>query len=179
MKTKTLPKILLIFSLVTIIITACTTYQEPAPAATMPPQDTEIPVNPTREVATRELPDKFDKLTPIAPIGKEPIDMTPISPADLPIDFQDVAEQAMTALAEKLSIQKEQIALISVQSVVWSDSSLGCPQPDMNYLMVLTDGYRVVLAFNDEPYYYHANTRGYGVICESPNPPYSEGAVDR
>jgi len=94
-------------------------------------------------------------------------------------NFQDVANQVMIALAEKLSIQKDQIALISVQSVVWSDSSLGCPQPDMNYLMVLTDGYRVVLAVDDEPYYYHANTKGYGVICESPNPPYSEGAVDR
>jgi hypothetical protein len=145
----------------------------------MPAQDTEIPVNPTGEVVTRELPEKFDKLTPIAPIGKEPIDMTPISPADLPINLQDVANQAMIALAEKLSIQKDQIALISVQSVVWSDSSLGCPQPDMNYLMVLTDGYRVVLAVDNEPYYYHANQKGYGVISESPNPPYSEGAVDR
>jgi hypothetical protein len=161
------------------MMAACATYQEPAADATMPPQVTEIPVNPTREIASRELPDKFDKLTPIAPIGKEPIDMTPISPADLPVNFQDVAEQAMIALAEKLSIQKDQIALVSVQSVVWSDSSLGCPQPDMNYLMVLTDGYRVVLAVEDTPYYYHANQRGYGLICESPNPPYSEGAVDR
>ncbi len=179
MKTKTLLKILLLFSLVSIMLAACTTYLEPAPAATIPPQDTEIPANPTRELATREVPDKFDKLTPIVPIDKEPIDMTPILPADLPVNFQDVAEQAMTALAEKLSIQKNQIALISVQSVVWSDSSLGCPQPDMNYLMVLTDGYRVVLAVDNEPYYYHANQRGYGLLCESPNPPYSEGAVDR
>jgi hypothetical protein len=179
MKTKTLPKIVLMFSLVSIVFAACTTYQDPAPAATIPPQDTVVPAVPSLEIPTRELPDKFDKLTPIAPIGKEPIDMTPISPADLPVNFQDVAEQAMIALTEILSIQKDQIALISVQSVVWSDSSLGCPQPDMNYLMVLTDGYRVVLAVDDQPYYYHANTRGYGVICESPNPPYSEGAVDR
>jgi len=179
MKTKTLPKIVLLFSLVTNLITACTTYQEPAPATTIPPQDTVFPVVPSLEIPTRDLPDKFDQLTPVEPIGKEPIDMTPISPADLPVNFQDVADQAVTALAEKLSIQKDQIALISVQSVVWSDSSLGCPQPDMNYLMVLTDGYRVVLAVDDEPYYYHANTKGYGVICESPNPPYSEGAVDR
>ena len=179
MKTKIFPKILLITFLMTTIMAACATYQEPSPAATLPPQDIEIPVNPTREFATREVPDKFDQLTPIAPIGKEPIDMTPISPADLPVNFQDVANQAMTELAEKLSIQKDQISVISVQSVVWSDSSLGCPQPDMNYLMVLTDGYRVVLAVDDEPYYYHANKRGYGIFCESPNPPYSEGAVDR
>ncbi|MBE0686678.1 MAG: hypothetical protein IH585_11840 [Anaerolineaceae bacterium] len=179
MKTKILSKIVLMFSLVSIVFAACTPYQEPDPAATIPPKGTEIPANPTREVATREVPDKFDQLTPVVPIDKEPIDMTPISPADLPVNFQDVAEQAITALAENLSIQKDQIALISVQSVVWSDSSLGCPQPDMNYLMVLTDGYRVVLAVEDQPYYYHANQRGYGLLCESPNPPYSEGAVDR
>lgn len=179
MKTKIFPKIVLITFLVATVMTACATYQEPSPAATLPPQDTEIPANPTREVATREVPDKFDQLTPIAPIGKEPIDMTPISPADLPVILQDIAEQAMTKLAEKLSIQKDQISLISVQSVVWSDSSLGCPQPDMNYLMVLTDGYRVVLTVDDEPYYYHANKKGYGIFCENPNPPYSEGAVDR
>ncbi|MBW6475240.1 MAG: hypothetical protein K0B14_19085, partial [Anaerolineaceae bacterium] len=117
MKTKILPKIVLMFSLVSIVFAACTTYQDPAPAATIPPQDTEIPVNPTREVATRELPEKFEQLTPIVPVGKEPIDMTPISPADLPANFQDVADQAMTAMAEKLSVQKDQIALISVQSV--------------------------------------------------------------
>ena len=153
--------------------------EEPSLEATLPPQGGVVPADPTKEIPTRELPEKFEQLTPIVPVGKEPIDMTPISPADLPVNFQDVAEQAMTALAEKLSIQKDQIALISVQSVIWSDSSLGCPQPDMNYLMVLTDGYRVVLAVDNEPYYYHANQKGYGVICESPNPPYSEGAVDR
>lgn len=161
------------------MMAACATYQEPSPAATLPPQDIGIPASPTREVATREVPDKFDPLTPIAPVGKEPIDMTPISPADLPVILQDVADQAMTELAEKLSIQKDQISLISVQSVVWADSSLGCPQPDMNYLMVLTEGFRVVLVVDNEAYYYHANKNGYGIICENPNPPYSEGAVDR
>ena len=167
MKTKTLTQIVLLFSLVAIMIAACTPYQEPTPAL------------PTVELPTGELPDKFDKLTPIAPIEKDPIDMTPISLDDLPAELRQVAEEAMTALEEELSIQKSQIEVISIQSVVWSDSSLGCPQPDMNYLMVLTEGYRVVLAVDGEPYYYHANKNGYGIICESPNPPYSEGAVDR
>jgi hypothetical protein len=179
MKTKIFPKIILVTFLVATIMAGCATYQEPSPASTPPPQETEIPARPTREVASREVPEKFNQFTPIVPIIKRPIDMTPISPADLPVNFQDVADQAMTELAEELSIQKDQISLISVQSVVWSDSSLGCPQPDMNYLMVLTEGYRVVLAVDEEPYYYHANKRGYGLFCENPNPPYSEGAVDR
>ena len=179
MKTKKISKRLLLTFLITTIMTACTTYQEPSPAATLPPEDTIVPVTPTRLIPTREVPEKFDPITPIVPGGKVPIDMTPISPSNLPANLQDVTNQAMTELAKELSIPSDQILLISVQSVVWSDSSLGCPQPDMNYLMVLTEGYRVVLAVDDEPYYYHANKKGYGIFCESPNPPYSEGAVDR
>ena len=179
MKTKNLPNIVLLFSLMAVIITACTTYQEPAPAATIPPQDTVMPAVPSQEIPTRELPDKFGKITPINPIEKEPINMTPISPADLPANLQEIVNQAISAQAEKLSIDSDKINVLSAQAVVWSDSSLGCPQPDMNYLMVLTDGYRIVLAVEDQPYYYHANQRGYGLFCESPSPPYSEGAVDR
>jgi len=179
MKTKTFARILPLLTLISVLLSACAVDQQATPQATLPIMDPPVVETPTIAFPTRVLPDKFDQLTPIVPIGKEPIDMTPISPVDLPANLQEVAEQALTVLAEKLSIQKDQIALISVQAVVWSDSSLGCPQPDMNYLMVLTEGYRVVLAVDDTPYYYHANKRGYGILCESPNPPYSEGAVDR
>ena len=105
--------------------------------------------------------------------------MTPISPADLPANMQDIVNQAISALTEKLGISSDTIQVISAESVVWSDSSLGCPQPGMNYLMVLTDGYRIVLAVDGQPYYYHANQRGYGMFCDNPSPPYSQGAVDR
>jgi len=179
MKTKTFPKIALLISLMFTIFAACTPFQEPSPAATLPPEDTIVSATPTRLIPTREVPDKFDKLTPIVLVEKEPIDMNPISPADLPANLQEVANQAISELAKELSIPSDQILLISAQSVVWSDSSLGCPQPDMFYAQVLTEGYRVVLAVNDEPYYYHANRKGYGIFCKNPNPPYSEGALDR
>lgn len=179
MKRKNLTKIVLIFSLLSILITACAANQEPSPVPSVPPMDTVVPDTPTLEIPTRELPDKIEKLTPIAPIGKEPIDMTPISPADLPANMQDIVNQAISALTEKLGISSDTIQVISAESVVWSDSSLGCPQPGMNYLMVLTDGYRIVLAVDGQPYYYHANQRGYGMFCDNPSPPYSQGAVDR
>lgn len=179
MKTKIFPKIALLISLMIMIFAACTPIQEPSPAATLPPEGTIVPATATRLMPTREVPDKFDKLTPIVPVGKEPIDMTPISQADLPANLQEVANQAISELAKELSIPSDQILLIIAQSVVWSDSSLGCPQPDMFYSQVLTEGYRVVLSVNDNPYYYHANQKGYGIFCKNPNPPYSKGAVDR
>lgn len=179
MKTKKFQQFAIFATLITLLLSACSTVPEAIPATPQPVQ--EIPLLPTetRSIPTRELPEKIDQFTPIVPIDKEPIDMTPISPSDLPANLQDVVHQAISELAEELNVPSDEILLISAQSVVWSDSSLGCPQPDMNYLMVLTEGYRVVLAVDDEPHYYHANQRGYGIFCESPNPPYSEGAVDR
>lgn len=179
MKTKIIKKFTIFSTLIIILLTACSTVPEAIPATPEPVEEVPILPSETHLGPTRELPDKIDKLTPVAPIGKEPIDMTPISPADLPANLQDVVSQATSELAEKLSLDSDKIQVIEAKSVVWSDSSLGCPQPGMNYLMVLTDGYRVVLAVDDQPYYYHANQRGYGLFCDNPTPPYSDGAVDR
>ncbi|MDX9851161.1 MAG: hypothetical protein RBT01_11680 [Anaerolineaceae bacterium] len=179
MKTKITPKIVLITFLVSTIISACTVYQEPVPETTIPAQDTPVPVTPTQQVPTSEAPDKNEPLTPIQPGGKAPINLTPISPADLPANLRELVNQSTSELAEALDIDENQIVLASAKSVVWSDSSLGCPQPDMNYLQVLTDGYQIILSADDNLYYYHANKKGYGIFCENPSPPYSEGAVDR
>jgi hypothetical protein len=177
MKTKIIPKTVLITFLVSMFISACTSFKEPLPIPTA--QNTPVPATPTLEMPTKEVPDQNGLPTPFPPVDREPIDMTPISPADLPENLQPVVQQAISELAESLSINTDQILLLSAQSVVWSDSSLGCPQPGMNYLQVLTDGYRVILAANDAQYDYHANKRGYGIFCENPSPPYSDGAVDR
>lgn len=179
MKTKIIKKFTIFSTLIILLLSACSTVPEAIPATPEPVDEVPILPSETLLVPTRELPDKIDKLTSVAPIGKEPIDMTPISPADLPANLQDVVSQATSELAEKLSIDSDKIQVIEAKSVVWSDSSLGCPQPGMNYLMVLTNGYRVVLAVDEQPYYYHANQRGYGLFCDDPSPPYSEGAVDR
>ena len=45
-----------------------------------------------------------------------------------------------------------------VEQIDWPDSSLGCPQPDMMYAQVITPGYRVVLALDDQEYVYHTTT---------------------
>ena len=58
--------------------------------------------------------------------------------------------------------------VLSVQSVVWDDSSLGCPQPERAYLPAQTPGLRVVFGYQGKPYQYHASERGNFVYCEHP-----------
>ena len=51
---------------------------------------------------------------------------------------------ARRIVAEHTGTAPEDITIISVEAVEFSDSSLGCPKPDMAYLQVITPGHKVV-----------------------------------
>ena len=43
--------------------------------------------------------------------------------------LEPLVEKAKEDLAQRLSIEMEQISLLEAKAVVWPDASLGCPQP--------------------------------------------------
>ena len=90
---------------------------------------------------------------------------TPVSAA------MQIAVQARDDLALKLGIPADQITISSAQAVTWSDSSLGCPQPGMNYTQVLTPGYLILLEAGGKIYEYHASKGTSIIYCENPTPP--------
>ncbi len=51
---------------------------------------------------------------------------------------RDVARLAIDALAADLQIAKEGILVDTIRAVDWPDSSIGCPQPGLAYLQVIT-----------------------------------------
>ena len=55
--------------------------------------------------------------------------------------------------------------LISAEAVIWSDGSLGCPQPGMAYTQALVPGYRIVLRGPAGELDYHSSQRGAMVLC--------------
>jgi uncharacterized protein (DUF885 family) len=78
----------------------------------------------------------------------------------------DAAVQAArTDAARRTGVVAESLALISAESVTWSDGSLGCPQPDVLYTQALVPGYRVRLRGPDGEMDYHASARGALVLC--------------
>jgi len=88
--------------------------------------------------------------------------------------LQNLVEKAKEDLAQRFSIPVIQINLIEAVEVEWSDSSLGCPQPDMFYLQVIMPGYRIQLESGGNMYEYHSNRDTYVIYCEnsiSPNLP--------
>jgi hypothetical protein len=83
--------------------------------------------------------------------------------ANVPTEAQPAVEAAKEDLRDRMPLTEEP-SVASVQAVEWSDTSLGCPQPDMMYAQVITPGYRIVLAAEGQLYVYHA-TASRAVYC--------------
>jgi hypothetical protein len=79
-------------------------------------------------------------------------------------------ELAQQALARELNLQAADATLITIAPVEWSDGSLGCPKPGMNYLQVITPGYQITLEAQGQRYEYHTDQRGAVVRCDQPRP---------
>jgi len=60
--------------------------------------------------------------------------------------------------------------VVSAEAVEWPDSSLGCPQPDMMYLQVITPGYQVVFEVDGKQYDMRATKAGGVMVCEPGKP---------
>jgi hypothetical protein len=110
----------------------------------------------------------------------EIIDVTPPPTADPPSDntSNPLIDQARTDLAQRLNIDSGQIALIEFRSVVWSDGSLGCPQPGMGYTQVLVEGYYIKLSVGKRIFQYHGGQGRPPFLCDNPEKPLSSGSTD-
>jgi len=97
--------------------------------------------------------------------------MTPIHPIPSDTGLQKLIEKAKGNLAQRLSISETEITLVKATDVIWSDSSLGCPQKGMVYADVLTSGYLIILSTNNMEYEYHSSRGTDVVYCENPKPP--------
>ena len=96
--------------------------------------------------------------------------MTPTLPSPTASGLQNLIEKAKGDLAQRLSISADQISFVEAGEVEWSDSSLDCPQPGMEYLQVITPGYRILLESSGNVYEYHSNRDTYIVYCENSIP---------
>jgi len=96
---------------------------------------------------------------------------SPLTPSTLaapsrPADADAAVRAATNDLAARLKISPENVQVVSVQAMDWSDTSLGCPQPGMFYAQVITLGYRIVLSAEGNPVEYHADKKGRVVTCK-------------
>jgi hypothetical protein len=108
----------------------------------------------------------LSNLTPV------PLDSTPIvQPAPGNPGIKDPVAQAMTDLSQRLSVEMDDIELVSLREVTWRDGSLGCPQAGMAYTQALVAGQQMILTVNGEDYHYHSGKDGIFEYCSDPAPP--------
>ena len=88
---------------------------------------------------------------------------TPIDPST------PLVVAARDDLAARLSVQPAAITVVGARAVTWGDSSLGCPQPGVQYMQRLVDGVLVVFDVDGRRYEYHGGDPLF--LCETPTAP--------
>ena len=99
---------------------------------------------------------------------------TKLPSSNLPVITEGKTESinlAMSALGKHLGILIAEINVVSVESVTWSDGSLGCPQDGYTYTSALINGYLIVLDANGKSYEYHTNKGLNAILCNEFIPP--------
>ncbi len=125
-------------------------------------------------VPTRE---SLSTLIPAQATQGDNTQMNPSLPTPSASGLEGLIEIAKEDLAQRLSIPTGDISLVEAKEVVWSDGSLGCPQPDMMYAQVLTPGYLIKLKYDIRDFEYHAGKDRSLTYCKNPLPPV-EGIPD-
>jgi hypothetical protein len=74
-------------------------------------------------------------------------------------------QAALDDAAQRTTIARDALSVVSAETVTWRDGSLGCPQPGMLYTQALVPGYRIVIQAGDRRMRYHASQRGRPVFC--------------
>ncbi|MGH8496944.1 MAG: hypothetical protein ACREVN_12505 [Gammaproteobacteria bacterium] len=89
--------------------------------------------------------------------GMTPVTDEPASPA--------MEAMALKIAGEHLSVPVGELELVRIEPVQWRDSSLGCPQPGMNYMQVITPGHLALVRQAGVVHRVHM-AEGRGFVCE-------------
>ena len=98
-------------------------------------------------------------LAPIQAWFEEAMDQV-ARPTPIPGAYPSAVMAAIQRLAEQRDIPPEEITVASWESVVWPDTSLGCPKPGMVYAQVIVPGYWVILEARGSVYRAHTDEAG-------------------
>lgn len=95
---------------------------------------------------------------------------------NLPAPTPEVG-QAIKDLAHRLAVDADMVTVVDYAAVTWPDSSLGCPQPGMQYLQSLREGMRIRLQVRGTVYEYHSGQGRAPFLCTNPTAPAAPGST--
>ena len=77
-------------------------------------------------------------------------------------------DQAVEDLSSQIQVAREAVVVVSAETMVWPDGSLGCPEPGRSYTQVQVEGYLIRLLANDLIYNYHGGGSRQPFLCQVP-----------
>uniref|UniRef100_A0A7C1JIC1 Uncharacterized protein n=1 Tax=Caldilinea aerophila TaxID=133453 RepID=A0A7C1JIC1_9CHLR len=82
----------------------------------------------------------------------------------------NLLEAILADAATRTGLERNALIVLQDEAVIWSDGSLGCPEPDMMYTQALVEGYHVIVQAGDRQLDYRASRSGFFKLCENPLP---------
>lgn len=157
-------------ALLFLLLVACVPQAAGSPTPVVTPTPTTRPQTaaPTATLHPTVTADRAETIDRTARSTSELLDETALPKLHTPFAGEvspELLESLLADLAERLEISTEEITIVHSQAVEWNDSSLGCPQPGMMYIQVVTPGYRVVLLANEMLFDYHTDTKAQFILC--------------
>ena len=89
----------------------------------------------------------------------------PTSAASGAQSMQPMLERICADAAQRAGVALDQVKVLTVESVTWSDGSLGCPEPGMMYTQALVRGNRVRVDAAGTILLYHSGVQNTFVHC--------------
>ena len=74
-------------------------------------------------------------------------------------------EPVLNKAAALADVPRDQLVIVRAEPVVWSDGSLGCPEPGAHYTQALVDGYWIVIAAAGKTYDFRMARNGIFQLC--------------
>jgi hypothetical protein len=78
---------------------------------------------------------------------------------------KEYLEPVLTKAAELANVPRGQLVIVQAEPVRWSDGSLGCPEPGVEYTQALVDGYWIVIAAEGKTYDFRMAGNGSFQLC--------------
>ncbi len=81
-----------------------------------------------------------------------------------PVDTRAVPKAIVTRLTKKVAdesgVSVDDVVIERAEAATWGDSSMGCPQPNREYLQRIVQGYWLVLHAGGQEYDYRVDKNG-------------------
>lgn len=111
-------------------------------------------------------------VSPSAPTQSLPIKALPVATiASTEATVDKITSIAIEDLSTRLLLDPAMVRVVSAESQLWPDASLGCPRRGIQYAQQTVPGYQLRLEANGMEYEYHTDITSTVILCMEDDPP--------